>query len=73
MNKAYLVTCDGYHQGWGAEIYAVGVFDTKEQAKACAEENNGTIVELEVNKVYPLIMDDSGNEHNSKSLGGYIE
>lgn len=34
----YLVTCSGYIEGYGAEIYVVGVFTTEEQAKNAQDE-----------------------------------
>lgn len=32
-DKLYILTCDGYTEDYGSEIYVVGVFTTEEQAK----------------------------------------
>lgn len=37
-DKLYLLTCSGYIEGYGSEIYVVGVFTTEEQAKSAQDE-----------------------------------
>lgn len=37
-DKLYLLTCSGYIEGYGTEIYVVGVFTTEERAKSAQDE-----------------------------------
>lgn len=37
-DKLYLLTCNGYVEGYGSEIYVIGVFTTEEQAKSAQDE-----------------------------------
>ena len=65
--KLYLATKDGYDHVDGAQIFALGVFNNKEQAK----ETGGRITELVLNEEYPLSRV-NGEGMNSKFLGGYL-
>lgn len=75
-NKAYVLTADGWTQGYGSEIYLMGVFFDKETAEKKAEEQDihVSITEIEVNKIFPLKTNDLFEEKtNAYYLGGYVE
>ena len=63
--KLYVVTYDGYDGAWGAEIYILGIYDSKEKAKQAIKRNRGCylyrIEEMDLNK------------DSQKYLGGYYE
>ncbi len=75
----YLVTADGYGDNWGAELYAVGIYQSEDKAneelaKLSQMDIEGTIVPLELNKTYPLEKAYDCNDYsNGKYLGGYYE
>lgn len=79
MEKLYAVTADGYDDGYGSEIYLLGVFKDEESAKALEEKYSHlevTITEVELGKEYPLAVNDKGWGHtyeNDNYLGGYVE
>jgi len=63
--KLYVVTYDGYDGAWGAEIYILGIYDSKEKAKQAIKRNRDCylyrIEEMDLNK------------DSQKYLGGYYE
>lgn len=70
----YVVTADGHTEGWGSELYLVGVFDTKKEAEECAEKEKcfARVVHASLNKIYTMRKDKTWNEwSNQKYLGGY--
>lgn len=74
--KLYLVTHDGYREGYGTSIYVVGIFDDLEKAKEKVKELGAeytTLTILDLNCTYPLEIDRWGNLFNDKCLGGYVE
>lgn len=74
-NKVYVLTADGWTQGYGSAIYLMGVFFDKETAEKKAEEQDVyvSITEIEVNKIFPLKINDFQERTNAYYLGGYIE
>ena len=80
MSKLYLVVVDGYNGAYGASMYALGVYDTKDKAEDAIKndqasitcENYYRIVELDLNETYHM-SDDSYESQNDKYLGGFIE
>lgn len=76
--KVYGVIANGYHNGYGAELYLVGIFSNKKQAdevkEKYADDCFTTEVEVELNKEYPMIFIDEYYGHsNDNYIGGYIE
>lgn len=73
--KAYIVTADGWKSGYGAEIYLIGVYYSKELAERIAKKNKGSVTEIETNKEFPLEKGDPywGDMRNQYYLGGYYE
>ena len=71
----YTVTADGWRNGYGAEIYLLGVFDNRADADACATQCGvgAFITKVELNKSYPLKEDAWGDSGNELYLGGYCE
>ncbi len=72
----YVKTADGYMQGYGSEIYLVGVYDSRDKAEQ--DGQFGSITEITLNKTYPLtkhVDDVLGYEsyENENFLGGYTE
>ena len=61
--KMYLVTIDGYENSYGAEIFAIGIFDSYPKAINIAQRVKGTVTELNINEEYP----------RKCNLGGYYE
>lgn len=79
MEMLYVVTADGYDDGYGSEIYLLGVFKDEESAKAMEEKYphlEVTITAVELGKEYPLSPNDRGwglTYENDNYLGGYVE
>ena len=85
----YVVVADGYaFEGYGSEMYLLGVFTSKELAAKCVAENTKKnpyhgaydlvpkIMELEGDKTFPLV--GAYNPYdtvykNDNYIGGYIE
>ena len=63
-NKMYLVTIDGYDRSYGAEIFAIGIFDSYTKAINISQRVRGKVTELNVNEEYP---------RKCNYLGGYYE
>ena len=75
MQNVYVVTKDGWTEGYGAEIYLLGVFSDKNVAEKVATENNADVTEIEPNKAFPLKRGDHWweSDYNDYHLGGYCE
>lgn len=79
MEMLYVVTADGYDDGYGSELYLLGVFKDEESAKALEEKYSHlevTITAVELGKVYPLSPNERGwglTYENDHYLGGYVE
>ena len=70
----YLVTSDGWNEGWGTEIYCVGIFSDENEANKVARKNEGDIFNIELNKCYNMHKNNHDrNYSNELYLGGYIE
>jgi len=71
--KVYVVTADGWFEGYGSLIFLVGVFTDKAEAeKAAANEEYANIKEIPINKTFPL----EGDKHEAENdyfLGGFCE
>lgn len=74
-NKVYVLTADGWTQGWGSEIYLMGVFFDKKTAEREAEKQDThvSITDIEANKIFPLKTNNFQEKTNAYYLGGYIE
>ena len=79
----YVVTADGYNEGYGSELYLIGVFDSEEEA-IIAKCNlpfdvRGRMTSITLNKTNDLKkyehdpFDREHSYHNELYLGGYIE
>ena len=75
METIYLVTFDGYRGMWGAEIYALGAYRTKEEAEQARDNNGGgNITELKIGETLEVkYNEDEFYEGTECYLGGYIE
>lgn len=71
--KVYVVTQDGYLQGYGSEIYLVGVFTEKKKAEKAASAELAYITEIQLDKAFPLVKSKWGGVGNDYYLGGYFE
>lgn len=71
----YVVTADGWGEGYGAEIYLVGVFSDKKKAEEVRKEEGGKMTEVALDEIYPLKESDMFVDvyGNDKYLGGYVE
>ena len=70
----YTVTANGWRNGYGAEIYLLGVFDNLSDAEFCAKcVIEAKITAVGINKMFPLIKDEWGDLANENYLGGYCE
>ena len=72
-NKVYVVTQDGYMNGYGSEIYLVGVFTDKKKAEKAASAERAMITEILLNKKFSLKKSTWGGVGNDYYLGGYFE
>lgn len=75
MQNVYVVTKDGCHSSYGAEIFLLDVFSGKNTAEKVATENEADVTKIEPNKAFPLergeeIWDGDVNDYH---LGGYCE
>ena len=74
----YVVTADGY-DGYGAEIYLIGVYNNLEIAERCQKQcgSRAQITTVVLNQDYPLVLSGdilfSDNYRNENYLGGYCE
>ena len=75
MQNVYVVTKDGCHSSYGAEIFLLGVFSDKNTAEKVATENEADVTEIEPNKAFPLKRGNRSWEcgYNDYHLGGYCE
>lgn len=79
MEILYVVTADGYDDGYGSELYLLGVFKDEESAKALEEKYSHlevTITAVELGKEYPLSPNERGwglTYENDNYIGGYVE
>ncbi len=76
MTTIYLVTFDGFRGLWGAEIYALGAYRTKEEAEQARDNNGayGAITELEIGETLEVQYDKGDLCYFSECyLGGYEE
>lgn len=75
METIYLVTFDGCREMWGAEIYALGAYRTKEEAEQARDNNGGgNITELKIGETLEVkYNEDEFCEGTECYLGGYIE
>lgn len=80
MAKVYVVIEEGYHLGYGSNLYLIGVFDNKEDAEkiknnAIDPENYPRrIIEINKNTEFPLSRGYFEDEYeNDYPLGGYVE
>lgn len=79
MGTVYVVTADGYCDGYGSEIYLIGVFKDEETANAMVDKYPDleiSIAEVEFGKEYPLVANHHGwgdTYKNNKYIGGYVE
>ena len=73
--EVYVLTQDGWTEGYGSEIYLIGVYLDKELAERYVSEHfNVTLTIIEPNKAFPLRYGQQGrNMENDYHLGGYIE
>lgn len=71
----YVVTADGWNEGYGAEIYLVGVFSTMEKAEQVAKDNSGIVTEIMLDEEHKMAESDTlfYRAGNDKYLGGYVE
>lgn len=77
--KLYVLTVDGYTEGYGSAVYLVGVLDSLEKAKEAQNSLDdeirqfSSIDEVLLNEAVPLTKDEWGSFHNIHYLGGYCE
>ncbi len=71
--KVYVVTQDGFLDGYGTEIYLVGVFTEKKKAEKAASAERTSITEIQLDKAFPLEESICGGLENDFYLGGYNE
>jgi len=77
--KLYVLTVDGYTEGYGSNIFLVGVFDSMEKAEEAQKSldneirERASIDEVLLNENIPLTKDEWGSFHNIHYLGGYCE
>lgn len=88
MNEKYLVVVDGLGDGYGAEMYFVGLFDTIEMANNAVDESikkakeNGinfltpgcfTVLKVDINNIHDITMGDPYLACTDIWIGGYEE
>lgn len=83
MNKVYLVTFDGYMQGWGSYTYLLGIYDSESKAKEAVAtlpdvlrgefSDRVEIHKVEVNNTQEVYMDFIDDYFTDIMLGGYAE
>lgn len=80
--ELYLVTVNGWTNGYGVEEYVIGIFDDESTAERVAKENqvrHGNVVndpritKLNLNDVCGLKPDECFDYSNRLYIGGYIE
>ena len=77
--KLYVLTVDGYTEGYGSQVFLVGVFDSLEKAEEAQNSLDdeicqaASIDEVLLNENVPLTKDEWGDFHNIHYLGGYCE
>lgn len=78
----YVVTANGWREGYGAGIYLIGVFSDFEKAREaayCSPTATAKIDKVPIDKVFPLKRDydnrseEYDNYSNQYYLGGYCE
>lgn len=82
LRNVYVVTANGWREGYGAEIYLMGVFSDLEKARAASywtPTAPAQIDKIPIDKVFPLTRDYYNrleiydNYSNQFYLGGYVE
>ena len=78
--KVWLVTADLYEMSYGAEIYVLGIFSTKEKAEGCVKNSFSfcKITEIEVDETYYEMKENKRGKMKidctkAEYLGGYVE
>jgi hypothetical protein len=78
--NVYVVTANGWREGYGANIYLMGVFTSRKKAQEAAHElpYSTQINGVPIDKAFPLKRDydnclEDDNYSNQYYLGGYCE
>lgn len=80
--NVYVITANGWREGYGANIYLMGVYTDLEKARAASywsQTAPAKIDKIPIDKVFPLMRDydnrseDYDNYSNQYYLGGYVE
>lgn len=79
--NVYVVTANGWREGYGANIYLMGVFTSRKKAKEATHKLPylTQIDRVPINKVFPLKRDydnrleEYDNYSNQYYFGGYVE
>ena len=79
--NVYVVTANGWREGYGANIYLMGVFTSRKKAQEVTHNlpYSMQIDEVPIDKLFPLKRDyDNYSEYydnysNQYYLGGYVE
>lgn len=79
--NVYVVTANGWREGYGVNIYLMGVFTSRKEAQEATHDlpYSTQINEVPIDKLFPLKRDYDNhleifdNYSNQYYLGGYVE
>lgn len=74
--ELFVVTCNGYREGYGSELYLVGVFTSEEEVKAAKSNPNlqYDVIKVPLGKVFPMEKTEYCNNYSNENyIGGYFE
>ena len=73
--ELFVVTAEGWREGYGSYVYLIGVFDSEKLAKHYCINEYYNITKVSLNTHNPLLKEKQEFEQylNDNFLGGYIE